>query len=49
MRRFRSERGGVLLDAVLAVGIILLAAYGLAHVGLTFSQVLHGARYFFSH
>ncbi len=49
MRRFRSQRAGVLLDAVLAVGIVVIAAYGLAHFGITFSQVLHGARYFFTH
>ena len=49
MRSIRSQKAGVLLDAVLALGLVLIGAYALAHVGITFSQVLHGARFFFSH
>jgi hypothetical protein len=46
-RRFRGTRGGVLLDGVLALGIVLVGAFALAHVGLTFREVLSGAEQFF--
>jgi hypothetical protein len=43
----RARRGGVLLDAVLVVGVILIAAFLLNEVGLTFHEILHGAARFF--
>lgn len=48
MRLHRSPRGGVLLDAVVALGLLLLAAFALAHFGITFSEVVRGARHFFT-
>jgi hypothetical protein len=48
VRLRRSARGGLLLDAVLAVGVLLLGAFVLAHFGITFSEVVGGARQFFS-
>ena len=49
VRLQRSRRGGVLLDAVVAIGLLLLAGFALSHFGLTFSQVASGARHFFTH
>jgi hypothetical protein len=49
MRPLRSIRGGILLDAVLAIGVVLLGAFVLAHFGVTFSQVIGGAQQFFGH
>lgn len=43
----RSRRGGALLDAVLALGLILLAAYALDSIGISFAEILHGAFRFF--
>lgn len=40
-------RGGVLLDFVLVGAIILLGAYALNAIGLSFSDILHGAARFF--
>ncbi len=45
--RARSSRGGVLLDAVLALGLILLAAFALERVGISFGEILHSAFHFF--
>jgi hypothetical protein len=42
-----NERAGILLDLVLAVGLILLAAFVLAMFGVTFSAVWQGAKQFF--
>jgi hypothetical protein len=42
-----NESGGILLDMVLAVGLILLTAFVLAMFGVTFAEVLQGARQFF--
>ncbi|HTP53391.1 MAG TPA: hypothetical protein VML94_00265 [Thermoplasmata archaeon] len=47
MRRIRSVRGGVLLDAVVSLGVVLVGAFALYHFGLTFSQILRGASGFF--
>ncbi|MGC2290003.1 MAG: hypothetical protein WA688_09135 [Thermoplasmata archaeon] len=48
--RFRKyRRAGVLLDAVLSLALILLGAYALESIGITFGQVLHGALRFFGH
>jgi len=49
MRLHRSRRGGVLLDAVMVVGLLLLAGFALSHLGITFSEVVRGARQFFTH
>jgi hypothetical protein len=46
-RRIRARRGGVLLDGVLSVGVVLVGAFALYHFGLTFSEILHGASDFF--
>jgi hypothetical protein len=47
-RRFRlSRRGGVLLDVVLSLALILVGAYALESIGITFHQILHGALHFF--
>jgi hypothetical protein len=45
--RRRSTRGGVLLDAVLAVSLIILGAFLLDLVGVTLSSLLQGAGQFF--
>ena len=42
-----SNRGGVFLDLVLALGIVLVGAFALYHVGLSFHSILHGAERFF--
>ncbi|MGP8077769.1 MAG: hypothetical protein ACLQD8_03665 [Thermoplasmata archaeon] len=47
VRRLRSARGGVLLDGVLALGVVLVGASVLAHFGLTFTEILRGAGRFF--
>lgn len=47
IRRFGGARAGVLLDAVVALGLVLVGAYALAHVGLTFGELVQGARSFF--
>jgi hypothetical protein len=49
MRLHRSRRGGVLLDAVMVIGLLLLGAFALSHLGITFSEVVRGARQFFTH
>jgi len=47
-RQFRSDcRGGVVLDLVLALGLLLLAAFALHEVGVSFRMILHGAERFF--
>lgn len=43
----RNRRGGVLLDLVLAVGLVLLAAFALYALGITFGEILSGAGHFF--
>lgn len=48
MRIHRSRRGGVLLDAVVVIGLLLLAGFALSHFGFTFSEVVNGARNFFT-
>lgn len=45
-RRFRSRRGGVLLDLVLAVLVLGLAAFALNSMGVTFGQLVHGIAHF---
>jgi hypothetical protein len=41
------ERGGVLLDLVLAAAVILVGAFLLDLAGLTFLGIFHGAEHFF--
>jgi hypothetical protein len=43
-----SRRGGLLLDVVLAFGVILIGAFLLGHLGLSFHELLHGAEHFFA-
>lgn len=45
--RRMNQRAGVLLDLVLAVGLILLAAFVLFAFGITFHEILSGAGHFF--
>jgi hypothetical protein len=50
MRRFfraRNRRGGVLLDLVLAAALILLGAFALEALGISFLEILEGAEHFF--
>lgn len=42
-----NQRGGALLDLVLAMGLILLAAFVLWTLGITFGEILNGAGHFF--
>lgn len=47
-RRLRTARqGGVVLDLVLATGVVLVGAFALYHLGLTFRAILFGAERFF--
>jgi Sec-independent protein translocase protein TatA len=49
LRHLRSSRrGGVLLDAVLAVALLLLGAFALDRMGVHFGEIVRGARQFFS-
>ena len=43
----RSQRGGVVLDLVLAAGLILIGAFTLSLIGITFHELLRGAGHFF--
>lgn len=45
-RRLSSRRGGLLLDAVLSVGVVLVGAYLLAAAGITLPILLEGFRHF---
>jgi hypothetical protein len=45
--RIHSRRGGVLLDAVIAMGLILFMAYALDRIGISFAEILQGAAHFF--
>ncbi|MGA7923543.1 MAG: hypothetical protein WCA77_06165 [Thermoplasmata archaeon] len=45
-RRLRNRRGGVLLDLVLAVLVLGLAAFALNAMGVTFGQLVHGIAHF---
>ncbi len=46
--RLRTVRAGVLLDAVLVLGLVLFGAFALDRLGVNFVEILHGARQFFS-
>jgi hypothetical protein len=46
MRSIRSLRGGVLLDAVLALGLGMIAAFALDRLGVTLPILLTGVRHF---
>lgn len=43
----RSRRGGVLLDAILGFGIVVLGAFALDSFGLNLHEILQGAGRFF--
>ena len=45
--RMRSTRGGILLDAILALVVILLVAFVLSLFGVSFSSMLEGVEHFF--
>jgi hypothetical protein len=40
-------RGGVILDLVLAAGLILVGAFVLSLLGVNFAEILTGAGHFF--
>jgi hypothetical protein len=44
----RSARGGVLLDLVVAAALLLLGAFALDRLGISFAELLVGARHFFA-
>ena len=46
-RRPFNRRGGVLLDAILALALVLVGAYVLQSVGIGFGELVHGAMRFF--
>ena len=48
-RKGLNRRGGVLLDAFLAFALLILGAFALESMGLTFVQIVHGAARFFGH
>jgi len=43
----RSRRGGVLLDLIVAFGLIVLMAFVLVSFGVTFHELMHGVEHFF--
>jgi hypothetical protein len=43
----RSVRGGVVLDLVVALGLVLLAAFALESIGITWADLLRSAARFF--
>jgi hypothetical protein len=47
VRRRMNQRGGVLLDLVLAAAVVLVGAFALSHLGITFHGLVHGAERFF--
>jgi len=47
VRRMRGARGGALLDAIVGLGVVLVGAFALYHLGLTFTEIVHGAGAFF--
>jgi len=50
VRRLReNRRGGLLFDAVVVLGVVLVGAYLLYGAGLTFHTLLHGAEHFFGY
>ena len=42
-----NRRGGVLLDLVLATALVLIGAFALDLLGITFLEILQGAAHFF--
>jgi hypothetical protein len=44
--RIRSGRGGVILDVVVALGLLVLAAFALSHIGITLPDLIHGVQRF---
>jgi hypothetical protein len=47
LRHRLNRRGGLLLDTVLSLAFVLLAAYALESVGINFHQITHVALRFF--
>jgi hypothetical protein len=45
--RMLNRRGGVLLDIVLIVALVLLGAFALDLLGITFQGIVTGAEHFF--
>jgi hypothetical protein len=46
-KRMLNRRGGVLLDFVLVVALVLLGAFALDMLGISFHEILSGALHFF--
>ena len=42
-----NARGGLLLDGVLCIALVLVGAFVLSSVGITLHQLVHGALRFF--
>jgi hypothetical protein len=45
--RLRSRRAGVVLDVVVAVGLIVIGAFVLEAVGVSWADLVHGVERFF--
>jgi flagellar biogenesis protein FliO len=45
--RIHTQRAGVLLDAIVALAFVLLAAFALERLGISFGELVHSARQFF--
>ena len=43
----RNRNGGVLLDLVVGAALVMLGAFALDALGITFPEILHGASRFF--
>jgi hypothetical protein len=43
----RNQRGGLLLDAVLSLAFLLVGAFLLESVGISLTELVHGAMRFF--
>lgn len=46
-RSFRNSRAGALLDGIVGLSIVVLGAYALDRLGLSFVEIVHGASHFF--
>jgi|HubBroStandDraft_1064217.scaffolds.fasta_scaffold23723_5 hypothetical protein len=48
LRRLRFNRkGGILLDAVLSLALLVVGAFLLESIGISFGEIVHGAMRFF--
>ncbi len=47
--RRMNRSGGVVLDLVLSTGLVLMGAFALNALGISFGELVRGASQFFSH